>query len=255
VKIVARNPSKRNPLLPFYVILGLVAVAGVIVLLTQLRGKGGGATATEPVPVQIDPAELSRVQGISVGREDAPVVMYEFADYQCPHCAQWATFIEPLIKERLVQPGTVRYVFYEFPLGGAFRHSFLAARAGRCANEQGKFWEYHNLIFGRQDTWSPVDDPSDIFVQLAGDAGLNTTQFESCLRSDKYAREVTLTRQLGDKLGVQGTPTIFINGKRLEQIPGNFAELEAIVKKEAAGAASAPPAADSAPAASTPAGT
>jgi protein-disulfide isomerase len=251
---VAAKPPQRNPLLPFYIILGLVALAGVAVLATQLRSKGGVA-ATEPVPVQIDPAELSRVQGISIGKEDAPVVMYEFADFQCPHCAEWVTFIEPLIRQQLVAQGTVRYVFYEFPLGGTFRHSFLAARAGRCANEQGKFWEYHDLLFGRQSTWSPMDDPSDDFVKMAGTVGLNTKQFESCLRSDKYAREVTLTRQLGDKLGVQGTPTIFINGKRLENIPGDYAALEAIVKREVAGMAPAGAGTDSAPAASASPGT
>src|SRR5688572_23755378 len=127
--------------------------------------RGGGAAANAPIPVQIDPAELSRVQGISLGRADAPVVMYEFADYQCPHCAEWVTFIEPLIKERLVNTGVVRYVYYDFPIG-SFPHSFVAARGGRCANEQGKFWEYHDLVYGRQQTWSPMshNNAVDFFV-------------------------------------------------------------------------------------------
>jgi protein-disulfide isomerase len=251
---VARTPSQRNPLTPFYVILALVAVGGAIFLFSQMRGARGGVAANAPVPVQIDPAELSRVQGIPMGREDAPVVMYEFADYQCPHCAEWVTFIEPLIKERLVNTGMVRYVYYEFPLGGNFRHSYVAARAGRCANEQGKFWQYHDLVYARQQKWSPMedDDATDYFSDLGKEVGVDQEQFDSCVRSDKYAREVTLTRQLGDQLGVGGTPTIFINGKRLPNIPSNFSELEAVVRQEAgaAGAAgSAPAAGDSAAAA------
>ena len=61
----------------------------------------------------------------------------------------------------LVNTGLVRYVYYEYPLGGSFRHSFVSARAGRCANEQGKFWEYHDLVYARQQTWSPMDDGDD----------------------------------------------------------------------------------------------
>jgi protein-disulfide isomerase len=251
---VARTSSQRNPLTPFYIVLAVVALGGVIFLLTQLRGSGDVA-ANAPVPVDIDPAELSRVQGISLGRADAPVVMYEFADFQCPHCAEWVTFVEPLLRERLVNTGVVRYVFYDFPLGGSFRHSFLAARAGRCANEQGKFWEYHDLVFGRQQTWSPMDDPADFFVELGGQAGVpDTDAFESCVRSDKYVREVTLSRQLGDQLGVGGTPTLFVNGKRIPQVPSNFSELEAIVRQEAGTAGGAPAAGDSATADSAPAG-
>jgi protein-disulfide isomerase len=249
---VARTSSRRNPLTPFYIVLAVVALGGVIFLLTQLRG--GGEAANAPVPVDIDPAELSRVQGISLGRDDAPVVMYEFADYQCPHCAEWVTFIEPLVRERLVNTGVVRYVYYDFPIGN-FPHSFVAARAARCANEQGKFWEYHDLVYARQQTWSPMPDAVDFLVDLGEQAGVpDSDAFESCVRSDKYAREVTLNRQLGDQLGVGGTPTLFVNGKRIPQIPSNFSELEAIVRQEAAGAAGGTPAAgDSATADSAPA--
>jgi protein-disulfide isomerase len=188
------------------------------------------------------------VQGISLGRQDAPVVIYEFADYQCPHCMEWVTYIEPLIKERLVDTGVVRYVYYDFPLGGAFRHSFVAARAGRCANEQGKFWEYHDLVYARQATWSPMGDAVDFFVDLGDQVGLNGDQFEECVRSDKYAREVTLSRRLGDQLGVSGTSSLFVNGKRIPDLPRDFSELEAIVRQEAgtAAPAGAPAAGDSA---------
>ncbi|MBW3628473.1 MAG: DsbA family protein [Gemmatimonadetes bacterium] len=241
---MARKPSQRNPLIPFYVILAVLAVGGAIYLFSQLGGGGRGVAVNAPANVTVDPAEISRVQGISIGRDDAPVVMYEFADYQCPHCSQWVSFIEPLIKERLVNTGLVRYVYYEYPLGGAFRLSWMAARAGRCANEQGKFWEYHDLVYARQQTWSPMSegDAADFFSELSGEAGADPEQFDSCLRSDKYAREVTLTRQLGDQLGVSGTPAIFINGKRLPEVPASYSELEAVVKQEAgaAGGAAAP---------------
>ena len=255
-------PAKRSPLLPLYVILGVVALVGVGVLVTQMRS--GGQTATQPVRVDVDPAELARVQGISIGREDAPVVMYEFADFQCPGCGQFAMFIAPLIKERLVEPGLVRYVYYDYPLVSIHPHAFLASRAGRCANEQGRFWEYHDLLYGRQATWSAQRDASDFFVRLAAEAGLDQRTFEACLRSDRYADEVTRSMALGESLQVQGTPTIFVNGKRLPGIPP-FSELEQIVRQEAglsgdgsgAGGATEPgtqPAAEPGPAGATTSG-
>ena len=246
---MARSSSapKRSSLTPFYAILGLVALVGVAVLAYQLLGKEEATTA--PVAVELDPAELARVQGISIGRDDAPVVIYEFADFQCPGCGQFASFVTPLIKERLVEPGLVRFVYYDFPLA-MHPHAFLAARAARCANEQGRFWEYHDLLYARQPTWSAMRDATDFFVELGAEAGLDTGAFEGCVRSDRFAQEVTESLRLGESLQVRGTPTLIINGKRLDSGIPSFAELEQLVREEAgmaAGAAAPQPAgADSA---------
>jgi protein-disulfide isomerase len=236
-------PTGRNPLAPFYGVLALIAIAGIGILIYKTTHRGGTA-AMQPVDVAVTASELARTPGISRGREDAPVVIYEFADFECPHCADFAALVEPLIRERMIDTGLVRYVFYDFPLGGYFKFSFLAARAGRCANEQGKFWPFHDLICARLSTWAAMSDPTDFFVDLAKQAGADDDAFESCLRSDKYAREVSLSRKLGESLGVSGTPTLFVNSERLPNIP-DYSELEAIVKRKA-GEAPAPAAADSA---------
>lgn len=143
-----------------------------------------------------------------------------------------------------------RFVFYDFPLP-QHPHSFLAARAGRCANEQEKFWEYHDLLFARQATWSAMRDATDFFIELADDAALDTGDFESCLRSDRFQDEVSRSLQLGQMLGVESTPSLFVNMKRLSGVP-DYSELEAIVRSEAgADDPSGPPA--SATAADSPA--
>jgi protein-disulfide isomerase len=221
--------------MPFYVILGAVAVVGIGVLLYQTMGRSEPTMA--PVPVVMDQAELARAPGIPIGQENAPVVIYEFADFQCPGCAQFATFVAPLIKERYVQPGTVRYVYYDFPLS-QHPHAFLASRAARCANEQGRFWEYHDMLYGRQGRWASERNATDTFIAYAGELGLDRRAFEECLRSDRYALEVTQNLRLGESLGVQGTPSLFINGKRLPSIP-SFRELEVIIQQEAAGSQAA----------------
>ena len=238
---MARKPAKQSSssMQPFYVILGVVAVVGVGLVLWQVMGRGSPAVA--PVPVVISDQELSRVQGISIGRDDAPVVIYEFADFQCPGCGQFATFTAPLIKERLVETGQVRYVYYDFPLTQMHQHAFLASRAGRCANDQGRFWDYHDILYGRQPSWSSLSNATSYFIGLAEELGLDEGQFSSCLRSDEHQEEISRNIQLGQMLGVQGTPTLFVNMKRLGGVP-DFAELQQIVQAEM-GVAPAEPAA------------
>jgi protein-disulfide isomerase len=238
---------RRSSLTPFYVILGLVLLAGIGVLATQLgKGADGGAMATQPVAVALTPEQLQRVPGISVGRADAPITIFEFADFQCPACGRWATFIEPVIKERLVQTGKARYVFYDFPLGGSHVHSFLAARAGRCANEQGKFWEYHQALFARQNDWSFEKSAEEKLLQYGGQVGLDGEKFEGCLRSDKYAREVSESKSLGESLGVNGTPSIYVNGQKIS-LPGSYNEFEQQLRQIAPAAFGAAPTAPATP--------
>ena len=90
-------------------------------------------------------------------------------------------------------------------------NSFLAARAARCADEQDHFWEYHETLFRNQARWSAASMPSSAFEQYAGEAGLDENDFKSCLNSDDFADVVSANMQLGSRMGVSGTPSIFIN--------------------------------------------
>jgi protein-disulfide isomerase len=229
------------------VILGLVALAAIALIATRLKSGSHQEGANQGVAVQLTPDQLQRVHGISVGRADAPITIYEFADFQCPHCAEFSAFIEPLIRQNLVDTGKARYVFYEFPLG--FKWSFLSARAGRCANEQGKFWEMHGMLFGRQRQWSFDPDAAAQFVEYARTIpGIDAGKFEQCVRSDQFQKEVSESAQLGQSLGVQGTPTLFVNGRKVEPLPKSYSEFEAQVRRIAPDAfAGAPAAAPPAP--------
>lgn len=230
---MARKPVKaqKSPLTPFYAVLGVIAVLGVGLILYQVFAVGGSA-ATEPVEVEIDQAELAQVQGISIGDPDAPVVIYEFADFQCPACAQYAALYAPTIKQRLVDTGLVRYVHHDYPLTQIHPNAFLAARAGRCANDQGGFWQFHDLLYARQMRWASMGDPTGFFVDVAEEIGIDEDEFAACLRSDRHAEEITRSMRLGESMGVPGTPTLFVNMRRLQGIP-EFAELEALVRSEA----------------------
>lgn len=246
----APKPKPRGSnLTPFYVVLGLVAVAGAFMLWRQTQGGGAGATTLQPVVMT--PEQLQRVPGIRQGRPDAPVVVMEFADFQCPGCGQFAQFHKPLAKD-YIDNGTIQFVWYDFPLPQIHQNAVLAARAGRCANEQSNngFWAFHDVVFSRQREWSESDDAADSFEEYAGQAGLNRDAFSQCLRSDKYQKEVSESAQFGETLGVSGTPTVFVNGKKVEA-PRSRADWDALVQAEMGRATQAPaaPAATPAPAA------
>lgn len=243
------TPQKQgSSLLPLYLILGVVALGGLVFVGKQVLAKADAAAA--PVTVTLTPEQLNAVKGIEKGSPNAPITMFEFADFQCGHCAQFATLVEPELRAKLVDTGVVRIVFYDFPLP-QFPYGFAAARAGRCANEQGKFWEWHDLAFRNQGQWSYAQSLSkaiDHWTDYAEQAGLDAGNFEGCVRSDKYQQEVSESRKLGESLGINGTPGIIINGKRLPNPPANFDELNEAIQAElpAAGAAPAAPAAPTA---------
>ena len=246
--IVPRPAPKprRSPLTPFYVILGVVAVAGAFLLFRQTAGGGGAATTLEQVV--LTPEQLQSVPGISQGSPDAPLVLMEFADFQCPGCGQFARFSKPLVKD-YIDNGTVRFVWYDFPLTQIHRNAVLASRAGRCANEQNLFWPFHDVVFTNQTQWSESTDATDRFIDYAQQAGLDRAAFSQCLRSEKYQKEVSESYQLGTTLGVSGTPTLFLNGKRIET-PRTKAEWDQLIQAEL-GTSAAPAAAAPAPAAAT----
>jgi protein-disulfide isomerase len=195
------------------------------------RGADQQQAATEPLVLDVAPNELARVQGISVGRADAPAVIYEFADFQCPACAQFASFAIPYIKQRHVETGAVRYVHYDFPLPN-HPHAFIAARAARCANDQNRFWEYHDVLYEEQRNWSAQEQAQllQLFVDYSRRVEIDPAAFESCLRSDRHAEDVTKNLMLGRSLGVPGTPTLFLNGRRLEL--RSLEELDQLIAQE-----------------------
>jgi protein-disulfide isomerase len=206
----------------------VVALAVVLVgaLALALRNSGSGGTVTAPVEVEglDDQQTLVRLaQGISRGSEDAPLTILEFGDFQCPACRSFATGIKPQVELAWVESGDARFVYYDFPLVSIHPHAFLAARAGRCAEEQGEFWPYHDLLFQRQTAWSAsAGPPVSDFERYAAEAGLDQDAFSACLRSDRHADVVTANMRLGEELGVTSTPTVMINSAGTTQRLSDF---------------------------------
>jgi protein-disulfide isomerase len=220
----------------FYGILAVVAILGIGAILFAVRG-GNAGMATEPLQVPPDQqrALVERAEGVSIGNPDAPVQMIVFSDYMCPACAHWAGRIEQMLKAEFVETGRVLYTYYDFPLAPGHRHSFLASRAARCAGDQGQFWEYHDRLLGQQQAWMhSAGAPSDAFLQYARELNLDMRTFEACLRSDQHAEQVTANKLLGEMLGVRGTPTVFVNGRQLQEW-SEYSAVRAAVNQAAGG--------------------
>jgi protein-disulfide isomerase len=163
-----------------------------------LRSKYSVKVMLEPPRVTVatddDPAR---------GPASAPVTIVEFSDFQCPYCSRAETVVDEVMKK---YDGKVRLVYRDYPLS-FHPNAETAAMASECADEQGKYWEMHKAMFGNQSKLAAAD-----LVETAGNVGLDKDKFKGCLDSGKFRNEVQKDFQDGQKAGVSGTPTFFING-------------------------------------------
>lgn len=210
----------------FYYVLGVVAVIGVGIVAWSVGSQAMGTAATQPVEVEgLD--DMSRLvelaQGVTVGEPEAPVTILEFADYSCPACAQFALTTKPQIELQYVQSGKAKFIYYDFPLVSIHPHSFIAARAARCARDQDKFWEYQNLLFRHQSEWATKNSVEGDLRKFAEQAALDVDTFEACLNSDAHADVVSANMRLAEELGINATPTLMVSaGQGMARMLGAY---------------------------------
>jgi protein-disulfide isomerase len=156
-----------------------------------------------------------------LGAPTAPVTIVEFSDFECPHCAAAHPLLKRLVREL---DGQVRLVFMHYPLTESHQRAMPAARASVAAGRQGKFWEMHDLLFENRGALSDED-----FERYARQIGLDVERFQRDMRSEESRRAVERDRALGRQVGVTGTPTLFVNGRRFR---GPLRSLPAYIQEE-----------------------
>jgi len=151
------------------------------------------------------------------GNPDAPITIVEFSDFQCPFCAKFHSTTLPQLEANYIDSGKVKFVYRDFPIQSIHPNAVPAAFAAECADEQGMFWEYHDLVFENQKKWQGLSGSVmiDTFEQYALELGLNTSDFNTCFESGKYVDEVTKDLQDGASYGITGTPGFFIGNDEL----------------------------------------
>lgn len=217
----------------FYVVLGVLAVALGITTFVLLSDDGGStaAAAAAPGPAVADDG----FRGYTLGREDAPVEVTEYGDFECPACAGFATIQMPTIKQQLIATGKVRWRYRDYPLP-MHPYARLAAHAAQCAGEQSRFWEMHDQLYYNHSWAQTGRDPSRLFRDMARAAALDLGRYDACMESGRYAARIEFSRQEGEQRMVNGTPTFFINGV-LYQGRNNSDAFKAAVDSAAAAAA------------------
>lgn len=169
--------------------------------------------------------QQSRAQ--SADTNEAVITITEYSDYQCPACA----YFHPIVKKLKDKYGDqIELELKYFPLN-SHQYAALAARAAQAAKNQGKFKEMHNLLFENQKRWSSSRNPTSVFVEFARKLNLDIEQFKNELNSAETQKIVMEERQEGRQKGVNSTPTFFIDGEQLSDLPRTFEQFDQIIQR------------------------
>lgn len=199
----------------FIVVLGLI-VWGLVVAMNK---------PVTPSKTLSTPADVTSIDNI-IGPENAKVTLIEYSDFQCPACAMYFPVVEKLFAESST---SMRLVYRHFPLP-QHANAMIASQASEAAALQGKFWPMYRLIFDNQTEWENSTKAREIFTQYAERIGLNMTSFKKDIDSDIVKNKIQASRDEGIKIGINGTPTFFVNGKAISN-PQGYEQFKTIIEE------------------------
>jgi protein-disulfide isomerase len=202
-KPISKKTAPRRSPVPF-IIIGVVLLAAI--------GAGAWYLSRSSQPGAVAAGLPGAQPAHSEGSESAPVVLEEFGDFQCPPCGLMFPEVERIRQD---YGDRLRFVFREYPLINAHPHALLAAHAAEAAGLQNKFWEMHRELFADQQTWSRAQDVTPLFETYARHAGLDVDRFRRDLGSTETDARVVADRERAKSVGVESTPTFYINGRKM----------------------------------------
>jgi protein-disulfide isomerase len=198
------------------IIVVILALVGVFAFTGNKASDSSQSTSSKGQPT-------NHVQG----QGKSGVTLVEYGDYQCPYCQQYY----PILKQVQAQfNDQIYFQFRNFPIINVHQNAFAGARAAEAAALQDKFWEMHDLLYENQSQWSESSDPSSFFKQYAKQLGLNVDQFQKDYASSQVNDAINADLAAGRKLGVQGTPTFFLDGKEIK-VNASAASFEKQIKE------------------------
>ena len=167
-------------------------------------------SSTDPLVVRADSARIR-------GNATAKVWMIIASDFQCPYCKMWHDSADMIIRREYVDNGKVRLAFINYPIAN-HQNAVPAAEYAMCAAAQNKFWEMHDAIFGAQEQWAAMPNPTARFEELAQGAGVDVTALRACVASHKMRPLIEADREKAATAGVRATPSFFIGNRLLEGV-------------------------------------
>ncbi len=202
-----RKQKQRQRMITMLVIAGVALIVAGLLVLPNLKPVGE--------VVQPPAREHPMANDNAMGDPNAPVVIEEFSDFQCPYCRLFYENTEEALIQAYVATGKVYFVYHS--MGGMIGpESLAAAEAAYCAGDQGKFWEYHDILFANQTGENVGAFSTKRLVAFADALNLDVKAFKDCLNGHKYRQRATQDQVDGRQKGIRATPSFLINGKLLE---------------------------------------
>lgn len=197
-----RRNQRRRGLKTYGLIAGTIVLAVAVLAVIVVLDQGSGRSQVADGQVSLEKSD---------GAQDAPVVVVEYGDFQCPYCRQFANGAVRQLKEDYVAGGQVRFVFRHLAFIGD--ESTWAAEASECANEQGRFWDYHDKLFDEQGEENKGAFRRDNLKRFAAELELDTEQFNQCLDSREYRSQVQDDVNEARRRGIRSTPSVLVSGQ------------------------------------------
>jgi protein-disulfide isomerase len=232
VKASKKESSNRA----FYLLIAAIAVVGIGWLAYQST-RSNEVVQASPIDTTL-PKVAS--EGYVLGSPTARLEVTEFGDFECPACGHFATITEPDIRKKFVGSGLVRWRFIDYPLS-VHKNTWQASRAAACADEQGRFWDFHDYLYQTQDQWNgeATDNPDKFMKQAARQLGLDAGKFDQCVDSKKYQAKIQAHLALGDARKINSTPTFIIGSSQVARVM-TYDQMAQIINDELAKAPAAP---------------
>ncbi|MBI2600426.1 thioredoxin domain-containing protein [Candidatus Daviesbacteria bacterium] len=175
-----------------------------------------GRNSEQPSKQVTRPELLVREDSFKIATDSAKVTFVEFADFQCPACRA----AHPLVTQFIAEyRGRMNYVYRHFPLP-AHKNAPIAAEAAEAAGDQGKFFEMADKLYQNQLEWETAESPLEVFISYAQALSLDTDKFKQAVESNVYEDKINKDKEDGISLGVNATPTFFIDGEKVVGVPG-----------------------------------
>jgi protein-disulfide isomerase len=211
----------------------IIGVGGFIILVVLLIALPTVINDLRPAGafINITPIPRPLAEGKAMGDPNAPVVVEVFEDFQCPACKSFTETIESqLAQSNYITGGQAYYIFRQYPFldnQARVKESDQSANASMCALEQGRFWDFHDMLYANQKGEQQGAFNDRRLKAFANALGLNMDQFNTCFKENTFANEIQADIDLGLGYGIQGTPSVFVNGQQVT--PGGFPTYEEIV--------------------------
>lgn len=204
-----------------WVVAGALIFGSILIMGVASHGKRSG------VPVS-GIADVSSAVGWSMGPENPALELTEYADFQCPACGLYYGWLKQLKTEF---KDKIKFTYKHLPLTEVHKNALAAAEASEAAGLQGKFWEMHDLLFESQSEWSDSGTATKIFSGYAAKLGLDVKKFQADSALDSIAKKIMDSREAGLAIGIDHTPTFFINGKMIAN-PTSYEDFRNVILQD-----------------------